>query len=63
MEFDSDDVIIPSHLQETLRYQTYKWDKKSVLRKLAREVVERNRERHSFLGYSLDSTVAGPSDF
>ena len=55
MEFDSDDVIIPSHLRETLRYQTYKWNKKSVLRKLAREVVDRNRERHSFLGYSLDS--------
>ena len=47
--------IIPSHLAETLRYKSYRWNKASHLKRLANEVVSQEKRNLSFLGIPLDS--------
>ena len=43
------DVRIPSHLSGTLRYKQYKWNKKSDLMRVAKQVASGQEEVICFL--------------
>ena len=50
----SNQLKIPSHLAETLRYRQYKWRKTASLERLAMQVATGERDSVAFLNAPLE---------
>ncbi|MEB3246762.1 MAG: hypothetical protein VKJ63_02740 [Synechococcus sp.] len=54
----SNNMQIPTHLRDTLRYRQYRWNKKADLAVRAMEVVSRKRDEVAFLGIPIEESLS-----
>ncbi|MEC8441189.1 MAG: hypothetical protein VXZ59_02605 [Cyanobacteriota bacterium] len=58
MAESSNNLQIPTHLRDTLRYRQYRWNKKADLAVRAMEVVSKKRDEVAFLGIPLEESLS-----
>ena len=58
MAEESNNIQIPTHLCDTLRYRQYRWNKKADLAVRAMEVISKKRDEIAFLGIPIEESLS-----